>query len=391
MALGSDRLAALTAAQSTVEQAKHAPPGWEPGVQWDGHAGTLTTAPLPAPPTHWNELLSVWDLDPEIFEVVEPVQYRAWDGPVAGGGVQRMFYYRATIRRRRAGIGIDELVRAIGKRRPRGGLQSTAESKPLPAFVVPVADTQLGDGETSAVVDRFQEKTLLQVARYKALVKAGRCSRAVFLPWLGDCIQNTVTSAPILKNDLTIVEMLRVYRRLVLWQVQQFMDIAAVTVAAIPGNHDQPLRNGKGPAYDADQSWAVEGILSVADALQLAGRDDVAFIYPQPDRSTITLDIAGTVVAMAHGHQWTGPASKIHGWWAGQSHGRTSPGAADVLLTGHRHHFFAEVAGGDRLAVVCPPLVSSSSYWTEARGDDTSPGMVSMLIGQGTWSGLEIL
>jgi len=40
---------------------------------------------------------------------------------------------------------------------------------------------------------------------------------------------------------------------------------------------------------------------------------------------------------------------------------------------------------------VCPPLVSSSSYWTEAAGDDTAPGLVTMLIGQGSWSGLEIL
>jgi predicted phosphodiesterase len=379
----------LAAAESTTPQAQYAPPGWRPGVEWDGHAGTLTTAPLPAPPTHWNELLAVWDLDPVIFEVVEPVQYRAWDGPVAGGGVQRMFYYRATIRRRRAGLDVDELVRAVGRRKPRTVPAAVAD---LPWFVVATADTQLGDGETSAVIDRFQAKTLAAVARFKALAKAGRCSTDVVLPWLGDCIQGTVTSAPILRNDLSIVEMLRVYRRLALWQVQQFMDIARVTVVAIPGNHDEPARtNGKTPAYSADQSWAVEGILQVADALRLAGRDDVRFIYPEPDRSTVTLDVAGTVVAFAHGHQWHGPASKIHSWWAGQSHGRTSPGAADLLLTGHRHHFYAEVAGGNRLAVVCPPLVSSSDYWTEAQGDDTDPGLVTMLVGQGSWSGLEIL
>jgi predicted phosphodiesterase len=384
----SDRARELAAAESTATQAQPAPPGWRPGVEWDGTSGTLTTALLPAPPTHWNELLAVWDLDPAVFEVVEPVQYRAWDGPVAGGGVQRMFYYRATIRRRRAGLDVDELVKAVGRRKPRPIPVAVTD---LPWFLVATADTQLGDGETSAVIDRFQAKTLAAVARFKALAKAGRCSRDVVLPWLGDCIQGTVTSAPILKNDLSIVEMLRVYRRLALWQVQQFMNHARVTMVAIPGNHDTPLRHGKTPAYDADQSWAVEGILQVADALRLAGRDDVRFIYPEPDRSTVTLDVAGTVVAFAHGHQWQGPASKIHAWWAGQSHGRTSPGAADLLLTGHRHHFYAEVAGGNRLAVVCPPLVSSSGYWTEARGDDTAPGLVTMLVGQGSWSGLEIL
>lgn len=384
----ADRLAELADAASTVAQAKGAPAGWEPGVQWDGHAGTLTTEPLRSAPEDWADLLAVWDLDPAQYEVVEPVQYRAWDAAIGNGNVQRMYYYRAAIRRRRAGASIDELVKAIGKRKPSAVKAARLD---LPSYVVAVADTQIGDGETAEVVDRFQSKTLDAVARYKRLRKAGACSTQIVLPWLGDCIQGTVTSAPILKNDLSIVEMLRVYRRLVLWQVQQFMDLGHVTVAAIPGNHDQPLRNGKGPAYDADQSWAVEGILSVADALQLAGRTDVDFIYPSKDRSTVTMDIAGTVVALAHGHQWSGPASKIHGWWSGQSHGRTSPGAADVLLTGHRHHFFAEVAGGNRLAVVCPPLVSGSGYWQEAVGDDTAPGLVTMLIGQGSWTGLEIL
>lgn len=383
----ADRLADLAAAESTTPQATPAPASWTPGVVWDGNAGTLTTEPLTAPPSDWTDLLRIWDLDPTTFEVVEPVQYRAWDAAIGGGAVQRMFYYRAAIRRRRAGADIDQLVGAIGKR--KGAPRPVVAD--LPAYVVATADTQLGDGETAEVVDRFQSKTLDAVARYKRLRKAGACSSEVYLPWLGDCIQGTVTSAPILKNDLSIVEMLRVYRRLVLWQVQQFMDLAHVTVAAIPGNHDEPLRNGKTPAYDADQSWAVEGVLSVADALRLAGRDDVTFVYPRPDQSTVTLDIAGTVVALAHGHQWRGAASQAHKWWSGQSHGRTSPGAADVLLTGHRHHFYAEVAGGNRLALVCPPLVSSSSYWTESAGDDTAPGLVTMLIGQGSWSGLEIL
>ena len=78
------------------------PAGWEPGVAWDGHAGTLTTAPLDSAPEDWADLLGVWDLDPVEFEVVEPVQYRAWDAPTGEGNVRRLYYYRATIRRRRA-------------------------------------------------------------------------------------------------------------------------------------------------------------------------------------------------------------------------------------------------------------------------------------------------
>lgn len=390
----SDRLADLAAAQSTVDQVRGTPAGWEPGIRYEPD-GTrvVTSGPIVEPDDHADVLAAMGVTVPDgmVARLVEvKMDPAAWHRDKQGDDavtrpVVRMRWQIVPALRT---VDVEELVRAIGRRKAKPVPPLNAE---LPAYVVATADTQLGDGTTADVIDRFQAKTLDAVARFKRLRKDGRCSAEVYLPWLGDCIQGTVTSAPILKNDLSIVEMLRVYRRLVLWQVQQFMDLAQVTVAAIPGNHDQPLRNGKGPAYDADQSWAVEGILSVADALQLAGHDDVRFIYPDKDCSTVTIDIAGTVVALAHGHQWTGPASKIHSWWAGQSHGRTSPGAADVLLTGHRHHFYAEVAGGDRLAVVCPPLVSSSGYWTEARGDDTAPGLVTMLVGQGTWSGMEIL
>ena len=31
------------------------PAGWEPGVAWDGHAGTLTTAPLDSAPEDWAD------------------------------------------------------------------------------------------------------------------------------------------------------------------------------------------------------------------------------------------------------------------------------------------------------------------------------------------------
>ena len=109
----ADRLADLAAAESTTPQATPAPASWTPGVVWDGNAGTLTTEPLTAPPSDWTDLLRIWDLDPTTFEVVEPVQYRAWDAAISGGSVLRMSYYRAAIRRRRAGVDIDVIKDAL--------------------------------------------------------------------------------------------------------------------------------------------------------------------------------------------------------------------------------------------------------------------------------------
>lgn len=382
--------ATKSAEQVSKAQKAAAPSGWEPGLEMRGDTGTLTTAPLAATPD-WGQLLAVWDLDPQRYEVIEPVQYRAWDAPIGDGQVQRLYYYRANIRRRvehRADI--TELLKAVGKRRPK----TTPTGDAKPAYLVAVADTQLGDGETEDVIARFWDRTQQALDRYDDERKRGLVGDEVVLPWLGDCIQGIVSQggALVYRNDLTLVEMLRVYRRLALEQIRAFAQKARVRVVAIPGNHDDPSRQGNIKTSPGHDSWAVEGLVMVQDALTVAGGfDHVAFIYPEHDRSTVTIEVQGTIVGMAHGHQWRGAASGIHKWWAGQSHGRSGVGAADVLLTGHRHHFYAETAGDNRLAVVCPPLVSTGAYWSEATGDNTSPGMVTMRVGAGTWSGLEIL
>lgn len=216
MALEHDLEALANAGPTSTYQAptvKH-PSGWEPGVAWDGVSGTLTTQPMDAPPRDWSELLAVWDLDPAEYEVIEPVQYRAWDAGIGEGNVQRLYYYRANVRRRRLGqSSIDELLAAIGKKTPKppvstgGGL----------SYTVLAGDLQLGkvDGDgTEGTVERFLTKTEMAVARLKELRKAGRVVDSITLPWLGDCIEGTVSQGGALaaagRLDLTLSEQLRV-------------------------------------------------------------------------------------------------------------------------------------------------------------------------------------
>ena len=234
--------ATKSAEQVSKAQKAAAPSGWEPGLEMRGDTGTLTTAPLAATPD-WGQLLAVWDLDPQRYEVIEPVQYRAWDAPIGDGQVQRLYYYRANIRRRvehRADI--TELLKAVGKRRPK----TTPTGDAKPAYLVAVADTQLGDGETEEVIARFLDRTQQALDRYDDERKRGLVGDEVVLPWLGDCIQGIVSQggALVYRNDLTLVEMLRVYRRLALEQIRAFAQKARVRVVAIPGNHDDPSRQG---------------------------------------------------------------------------------------------------------------------------------------------------
>lgn len=389
----SERLDALRSAASPGPQITAAtPPGWEPGITFhpDG-TRTVTSAALPDD-IDQGDVLARMGVDIPVGFRARLIEVRhdpaAWtraaqgDDAVTVAVVRRRWIIEAAPQT----VDIDDLLAAIGKRRPTIPKPSSGM-----VFVVAVADTQLGDGDTATVVNRFGDLLSASLARFREIRKRTPLSK-VAITWLGDCIQGTITAAPTAKNDLSVVEMLRVYRRLLLEQVQAFADVSPVDVIVVPGNHDQVARQGRAEAHPSDHSWAVEGALQVADALALAGRfDHVTFTLPQPGQSTITVDLAGTIVGLAHGHQWRGPASGLHKWWAGQSHGRTGIGAADLLLTGHRHHFFAEVAGDDRLGIVAPPMVPWSPQWADQRGDRTSPGLLTMLVGSGTWSGLEVL
>lgn len=369
------------------------PSGWEPGVAWDGQAGTLTTEPLTAPPDGWDDLLAVWDLDPAEYEVVEPVQFRAWDAGVGEGNVQRLYYYRATIRRRRLSTGaVEDALAALGKRKPR--TPPPAPDDPI-AYAVLAGDLQLGkpDGDgTAGTIARFEDMTAAAVDRLKALRRLGRPIGEIVLPWLGDCVEGLVSQgggiAAAGRLDLSITEQVRVLRRLMLWQVQTFAPLAErIVVPVVPGNHDEAQRAGKVVRSYTD-SWAVEGAAAVADALRIAnGYEHVSFVFPEPDGLTVSLDIAGTPVGMAHGHQFGRDPIR---WWAGQAHGMQPIGSTTLLLAAHLHHLRVEQTGAKTFLQI-PALDGGSQWWTHRTGQDAPAGMVTMTIGRGTWGDLAVL
>lgn len=393
MALGDDLEALVDAGgegQYVGKPVKH-PAGWEPGVAWDGHGGTLTTAPLEAAPSGWDDLLAVWDLDPALYEVVEPVQYRAWDAPVGAGETKRLFYYRATIRRRSGtGSGVDEVLAAIGRHRPKRPEPSGGGD----SFAVLAGDLQIGkiDGDgTQGTVDRFLSKTDAAVRRLRELRKTGRVIDSITLAWLGDCIEGNVSQGGSLaaagRVDLTVTEQVRIYRRLMLYQVKAFAGLAdRIVVPVVPGNHDEAERVGK-TVRRYDDSWAIEGAVTVADALNLAGGfEHVSFVFPERDELTITLDVAGTVCGFAHGHQFRTDAVK---WWAGQAHGMQPIGDATVLFGAHKHHLKVEQTGA-KTFVQIPALDGGSQWWKHQTGQDSPPGLVTLVVGGGGWSDLAV-
>lgn len=395
-ALG-DALAKLAKAgetAATLETAKpQHPNGWEPGVVWNGREGAVTSKPMTERPQSWDDLLAIWDLDPQQYEVMEPVQFRAWDAAIGNGETQRMFYYKATIRQRRAnGHSIEDLLAVINAHKPR----KTTKTEGDHAWVWAVGDTQIGkpDGDGSeGTVTRFLNALDYQVEHFKKVAKR-RSIGSIYLPWLGDCIEGTVSQGGSLaaagRLDLTLTEQVRIVRRLMLAQVQAFAPLVdRLVVPVIPGNHDEAERKGS-IVRRYDDSWAIEAASAVADACALSDKfSNVSFVFPQPDELTLTLDIAGTITGLAHGHQYRGGPEKAHGWWAGQSHGMQPIGDATLLLVAHRHHLFVQTAGA-KTVIQMPAMDGGSTWWRHSTGQHADAATVSLVIGQGGWSDMDV-
>jgi predicted phosphodiesterase len=382
------------------------PKGWEPGYEWNGSTGHISTGPVGERPKTWDEFIRDAGLNPDEVEVEEPVQVRGWDlasleavknpdydpeDPDSPEFLQkpiRAHYYRLTVRRRTAAlVDIAELVKAVKRKSSQASRKAPPEIIDA-AYLVALGDLQLGkmDGDgVEGTTERFLTKTTEAVARYKRIAKGS----TVYLTHLGDCIEGFVSQggANTWRTTLTVTEQVRLYRWLLMEQVKAFAAVAPkVVVVGVPGNHDEANR----PLHTYGDSWAIEALSAVKDVFALAGNyEHVSFIAPARDELTVTLDVCGTIVGMAHGHQWR-PGQHVN-WWAKQAHGRQAVGDAHLLLAGHLHHLRIEQTGSDKTFLQVPALESGSQWWKHRTGEWGQPGIVTAVVGGGTWRSLEVL
>jgi predicted phosphodiesterase len=376
------KIAATEPPAPVVRDGRQHPTGFE--HEWDGREGWIGKA-LEERPRTWDDLIREADLDPEEVEVVGDPQIRGWDAAIGGGQIKRMRYFRINVRRRTLRTDLDELVKAA--KRVRRSV-TTEQANTDSAFMVALGDLQIGKADGDGVegtVQRFLDTTTAAVQRYKRIAKGA----AIYLLHLGDCIEGMVSQggANTWRTTLTTTEQVRLYRRLVIEQVKALSAVTPrLVVAGVPGNHDEAHR----PLHTYGDSWAIDSLAAVRDALDLAGTYEHVTVHtPARDELTLTLDVCGTIVGLAHGHQWR--AGQHVNWWAKQAHGRQDIGDAHLLLSGHLHHLRVEQTGSDKTFLQVPALESGSQWWKHRTGEWGQPGIVTALVGGGTWRSLEVL
>jgi hypothetical protein len=71
-------------------------------------------------------------------------------------------------------------------------------------------------------------------------------------------------------------------------------------------------------------------------------------------------------------------------WWSGQSLGDTAVGQADLLITGHYHHYAVKQLN-HRLWIQLPAMDGGSAWFSDrtGMGGNTPSGIVSLVVGKG--------
>ena len=323
------------------------------------------------------ELFKEFELDPSVWTVVSvrKSRWQRFDGEWLEAA--RVSVKPANQVRAESQLDIEQLLHEVSKWRPKAGQKQ--ETGNLTALYA-IGDTQYGkDGGngTEGTVRRVLEAIDSSLIRHKELLKIGRNIGSVCLPQLGDCIEgSTSQNGKVLgRSDLGITAQVRLGRRILLNWVKAFAPIAEkVIVPAVPGNHDETHRM---LLTDPTDSWQLDIVASVQDiCAENPALAHIEFRYPERDNSTLAIDLNGVIVGLAHGHQSRNAAQ----WWQGQATGKTPIGSADILLTGHYHHFLANQVG-PRLWIQVPAMDGGSAWFRNAKGLESPTGIVSLVVG----------
>jgi len=252
-----------------------------------------------------------------------------------------------------------------------------------PALVVVWADIQVGKtgsrGGTPELIARVLEKKD-KLGEY--IYNNDLAGDAFFLS-VGDEVEsfeNTPQQA--FTNDLSFPDQLDLELTFELDFIRLLAEHSrSVTVAGCSSNHSR-WRAGKNALGRPSDDYGIYIKKQLEKALRLnSDYDKVTFQYPDEWDETMAVEVNGTRVGIAHGHQVNNP-NAIEKWWTEQAFGQQATADADILLTGHFHTFRAQPmgrsakTGKNRWWLQAPTLDNGSDWFRNLRGSDSDPGLL---------------
>lgn len=379
------------------------PAGWEPGITYDAskREGTVTSRPTGEPPD-WNALLAEYlppGWDSSLYEIdPDSVRFTAWDGwgrdrQGDDATSRKQYSFRArVIPKSTVTLSVDsELLNWIRKAKPRRPSHNGDT-----ALVVGWADWQVGKPGTQQTVELLVDMIGKVEDRWRQLRKTGVNLSSLYVFGLGDLGEACSGHYPMqtYQAELNERDQRKLIRRAAVRALKDWAKLAPrIVVAPVGGNHGEVRANGKAFTDFADNRDV--GVFE--DVAEILAENDeafghITFAIPQADL-TQTLDVHGTVVGIAHGHQFPRgrhASQAALDWWKGQMEGRQPIGDADILLSAHRHHLVVQ-RQGHRTFIQAPALDAGSEWFTNLTGLESPPGTLTFTVDPQGWDHLRVV
>jgi hypothetical protein len=329
--------------------------------------------------TDWDDVFRRFNLDPAAFSVVnDTVRISNWQQSrrLENGDrdVVDLFAYRARFVRKSEAIDLPALYAEVARtKHPRPSIGPKRDV----TLVVCWADIQTGKvdrlGDVSDLLERLEQKRA-ELAAHLKRVKPNH----VVIADVGDIVEGIEnTSSQLATNGLALTDQVDVAATEFWKAIRLCSSFAPTDVLSIPSNHAQ-LRRGKGLIGKPTDDWGLH-ISKRLEAMNAEVGLLVTFHRPADWEETLTFDVRGTRLGLAHGHQAANP-NAVTTWWAKMTHAGVMD--CDVLLTGHYH--FASVrpsgrnpvSGKSRWHIQASTLDNGSAWVRNQMGEDGDPALL---------------
>jgi len=134
--------------------------------------------------------------------------------------------------------------------------------------------------------------------------------------------------------------------------------------------------------YFATQNMAGKQMVGIAAGVDVT--------VPEKYHDSLAFDASGTRIGVTHSDK-AGSPDKLGNWWMGQSHGEMPTAHADILLCGHWHSLRVQQSGNKKWIIVGSASDRGSSWFTNARGEQSVSGVTAFVTRDGLWHDLRVL
>lgn len=376
-------------------------------ISLTGDSGVIKTGTVAEPITDWTDTIKLWGLDPEVFEVIQPVTMKAWGKP----GEFRYSYAARIQKKAEVETPVEDAVDIAGWREH---LKSTyaIPTKQLfggrnaVSYLIMVADPQLGKPGTKDALNNWTFGLEGHIERIRYLTEAGLPIEHIGLAFMGDEHEGAVgnyASQPY-EVEMNYSDQITLDYDMRVWSINELLGLQLpISIASVPSNHGEHTRFGSNKAmtsiYD-NSSTMVARLVQKTFENTNAGSElkwDIAL-----DRQDANLDLSGIKVNFTHGHVSQGSGAKTGGLSSKNAIEKQILGRTEELVntrlfvTAHYHHFNV-IEDRGRTFFGCPALEAekSSQWFYDSAGVWSKPGMLGMVVGEAAgkrgWDELAVL